>query len=80
MSGFWLLYKEYCEKRKDKHTVIKVICNSSDIDVNKQLEYLSLLYSKYNIKDYGFDNFFVKDVISIKCNYDSMYLFISNRF
>ena len=66
-------------KGKDKHTIIKFICNSSDINVNKQLEYLTL-FSKYNIKDYGFDNFFVKEVISIKCNYDSMYLFTSNRF
>ena len=83
--------REYCDyitvknwildlKRKDKHTIIKVISNSLDISVNKQLKYLNLLYSKYNIKDYGFDNFFVKEVISIKCNYDSMYLFICNRF
>ena len=90
MSFFWLLYREYCDsisvenwiidlKRKDKHTIIKVIGNSSDINVNTELEYLNLLYSKYNIKDYGFDIFFVKEVISIKCNYDSMYLFISNR-
>lgn len=53
--------------RKLKHTIIKVICNSSDIKVNKQLE-LSLLYSRFNIKDYGFDNFFIKAVISFKCN------------
>ena len=68
MSFFWLLYREYCDsisvknwiidlKRKDKHTIIKVIGNSSDINVNTQLEYLNLLYSKYNIKDYGFDIF-----------------------
>ena len=68
MSFFWLLYREYCDsisvknwiidlKRKDKHTIIKVIGNSSDINVNTQLEYLNLLYSKYNSKDYGFDIF-----------------------
>ena len=50
MSCFWFLYREYCEsiarknwiidlKRKDEHVLIKFICNSSDINVNKQLEY-----------------------------------------
>ena len=55
MSCFWFLYRKYCEiisgknwiidlKRKDAYTTIKLICNSSDINVNRQLEILNDLY------------------------------------
>ena len=90
MSCFWLPYRNYYDttseknwiidlKRKDAHTIMKIVCNQSDINVHGQLKILNELYAKYEIKNYGFDLFFIKKIISIKKYYDSTYLFISNR-
>lgn len=37
------------------------------------------MYLKCDIKDYGFDNFLVREIILTKQNYDCTYLFISSR-
>ena len=90
MACFWSLYKHYREnlqikncitdlKRKDPKTIIKLLCNEKDIDVKKEVSVLNELYDKYNIVNYGFDRFFVTKIISMKKNYDSIYLFVSNR-
>ena len=36
------------------------------------------MYLKCDIKDYGFDNFLVREIITTKQNYDYTYLFVSN--
>ena len=90
MACFWSLYKHYREnlqiknciidlKRKDPETTIKLVCNKKDIDVKKELPVLNELYDKYNMVNYGFDRFFVNRNYFSEKNYDSIYLFVSNR-
>ena len=40
---------------------------------------LNDFYDKYNIVNYGFDRFFVTEIILMKRSYDSTYLFVYNR-
>ena len=68
-----------CHTKKENVT-IKVICNQKNIHANEQLGFFNLLYFKHGIKKYGFKNFFFfMEIISIKPNYDSAYLFVSSK-
>ena len=81
MACFWNFYKEYLEKVSEKkkwiidfktkkeNVSVKVICNQKNIDVNEQVEY-------FNFKNYGFNNFFIRKIPSIKPYYGSTYLFL----
>ena len=77
MTCFWSLYEDYRNilaeknwiidiKRKDEGVTIKIVANESTINVNEQLKILNDLYIKHGIKNYGFHNFIVKEIISIK--------------
>ena len=66
-------------KRKYAFVSIKVICNCNDIDPYKECKVLNELYEKYNIVNYNFDLFFVKQIKAIKYFYDSTFIFTSNR-
>ena len=90
MACFWSLCEHFREnlqiknciidlKRKDPKTTIKLVCNKKDIDVKKELPVLNELYDKYNMVNYGFDRFFVNRNYFSEKNYDSIYLFVSNR-
>ena len=90
MACFWPLHEEYKRllqgknyilnlKRTDSRTVIKVICNGKDMYVEKELFTVNELYKKFDVVNYGFDEFFVTEIISVKQNYDSTYHFVSNR-
>ena len=48
-----------------------------NINVNEQLKNLNDLYIKHGTKSYGFNNFIVKEIVSIKKNHDSIYLLSS---
>ena len=52
-------------KRKGEGATIKIVANQSTINVNEQLKVLNDLYIKHGIKDYGFNNFILKEIISI---------------
>lgn len=91
MACFWPLYEEYkmilqgknCLlnlKRTDSKNIIKVVCNEKNMCIEKELFTLNELYKKFNIVDYGFDEFFVVEIISIKQSYDYMCRSVSNRF
>ena len=66
---------DYRLQDKKENVTIKVIWNQYSINVNEQLEYLNLLYLRHVIKKYGFNNFFVTKIRSIKPNDDSTSLF-----
>ena len=66
-------------KRTDSRTVIEVTCNEKDRYVEKELFNLDELYKKFGVVDYGFDEFFVIKIISVKQDYHSTYHFVSNR-
>ena len=77
MGCFWSLYRKYCElnigknwiidlKRNDRCCQIKIICNKVDINTCNQLKILANSYNDYDIKNYGFDNFVVKEIITVK--------------
>ena len=77
MTCVWSLYEDYRNilaeknwiidiKRKDEGVTIKIVANESTINVNEQLKILNDLYIKHGIKNYGFHNFIVKEIISIK--------------
>ena len=69
MACFWSLYEKYQQnlriknsiiklKRLDRKAIIKLYCNQTDINVQKELDKLNKLYDKFNISSYGFDRFF----------------------
>ena len=77
MACFWPLYEKYKRllqgkkyildlKRTDSRTVIEVICNEKDMYVEKHLFTLNELYKKFDVLNYGFDDFFVTEIISAK--------------
>ena len=66
-------------KKKNDSVSIKVIYNYFDIDLYKESEKLNELYVKNDIAYYGFDLFLVKILHSIKCSYDSFFIFKSTR-
>lgn len=66
-------------KRTDSKAVIKVYCRENDIDLQNELNFFNGLYRKPNLSKYGFDCFFVTEIIPIKRDYFSTYCFISNR-
>ena len=77
MACFWPLHEKYKRllqgkkyildlKRTDSRTVIEVICNEKDMYVEKQLFTLNELYKKFDALNYGFDDFFVTEIISAK--------------
>ena len=53
-------------KRKDEGATSKIVAKESTINVNEQLKILNDLYMKHDIKNYGFNNFIVKEIISIR--------------
>ena len=74
MACIWSLYEDYRIildgnnriiniKRKDKGGTIKIAANESTINVNEQLKILNDLYIKHDIKNYGFNNFIVKEIM-----------------
>lgn len=63
----------------DGEAVVKLYCNQADINVQKELDNLNKLYNQLNILHYGFDHFFVIEIISVNENYHSTYHFVSNR-
>ena len=90
MACFWPLYEEYKRllqgknyildlKRMDSRTVIEIICNEKDMYVEIELFTRNEFYKKFDVVNYGFDEFFVTEIISVKQNYDSTYHFASNR-
>ena len=77
MACFWSLYEDYRNilagknwiidiKRKDVGATIKIVAKESTVNVNEQLKILNDLYMKHDIKNYGFNNFIVKEIISIR--------------
>ena len=90
MACFWYLQEDYGIifagknwiidiKRKDKGATTKIVANEPTINVNEQLKVLNDLYIKRGIKNCGFNGFVLKEIISIKKNYDSIHLFPSSR-
>ena len=59
----------------DGEAVAKSYCNQADINVQKELDNLNKLYNQLNILHYGFDHFFVIEIISVNENYRSTYQF-----
>ena len=77
MACFWSLYEDYRNilavknwiidiKTKDEGATIKIVASESTINFIEQLEILNDLYIKHGSKNYGFNNFIVKEIISIK--------------
>ena len=90
MSCFWSLHEHYQNilvgknwiiiiKKKNEGATIKIVVNESTTNVNEQLKILNDLCIKHGIKNYGFNNFIVKEILLIKKNYDSIYLFSSSH-
>ena len=79
MACFWPLYEQCREKwrienciidlkRSNAKTIIKLYCEEGNINLDEELDTLNTLYDKFNISDYGFDQFFVKKTVFLKNN------------
>ena len=90
MACFWPLYQKYLEidtgknwiinlKRNGCCSRIKIVSNKFDIDVNKQLKVLNDLYVDFGIRNYGYDNFFAKEIIAVKKSSGSIFIFTFNK-
>ena len=90
MAFFNLIYQKYLETvrknwivniaREDVFVAIKIIANRANIDPHKELAVLNRLFDECKISDYGFQCFILKEIISIKKYYDSIFIFKSSRF
>lgn len=76
MSSFYHLLDDFVEhlkikqysirkKRTETKNIIKIYCESKDRNVSKELNFLNCLYSRYNLKEYGYNLFTVTEAISL---------------
>ena len=76
MSSFYHLLDDFVEHLKIKQysirkkwtetkNIIKIYCESKDRNVSKELNFLNCLYSRHNLKEYGYNLFTVAEAISL---------------
>ena len=90
MTFFNLIYQKNLEMIKKNwildivheygFVTIKIIPNRDDINPYKELAVLNRLFDECKISDYGFQCFILKEIISIKKYYNSIFIFKSSRF
>lgn len=71
ISGF-ILTKNWTENR----FIVKVYCKEDDINVNKELNYLNMLFLNFNLMDLSYRPFEVEESISLRIDYFSTFVFI----
>lgn len=57
----------------------KDLLQIKEINVSKELDFLNSLYNRHNFKKYGYNLFTVTEIISLRRDYFSTYIFSSSK-
>ena len=72
---FYVLTKECTENRLN----ILIYCKENNINVEEELEYSHFLCVNHNLIKMGYRPFEVKEIISLRRDYSSTYIFSSRK-
>ena len=72
---FYILMKDCTENSFN----ISIYCKENDINVKKELEYLNFIFANYDLVKMGYHPFEVKEIISLRRDYSSTYIFSSRK-
>ena len=72
---FYILMKESTESSFN----ISIYCKENVINVKKELEYSNFLFVNYNLVKMGYHPFEFKEIISLRRDYSSTYIFFSRK-
>ena len=67
------------KKSEEKKFKITIYCKQDDINIKKELDYVNFLFLKHNLMELGFHPFQVAEIISIRRDYFSTFIFCSDR-
>ena len=67
------------KKRTEEKFIVTIYCKEEDINVNQELNYFNTLFLKHCLRKMGHQPFEVTEIISIRRDYFSTYVFSSRK-